>query len=96
MISLVAMSFRDMSRKGWTRGGVGVHLKGANNMTMSGLSFRKPLVGTGWFVSLLLCMIEVRKQSSHLAGPSFLAWKVSHRQLLYSIEISLMCGRGEI
>ena len=66
MISLVAMSFRGMSRKDRTGEGVGVHLKGANNMAMSGLSFRKPLVGTGWFVSLLLCMIEVRKQSSHL------------------------------
>jgi len=63
-------------------------------MAMSGLSFRKPLVDTGWFVSLLLCMIEVRKQSSHLVGPSFLAWKVFHRQLL--AKTSLMCGRGEI
>ena len=28
--------------------------------------YRKPLVGSGWAVSLLLCMKWLRKQSSHL------------------------------
>ena len=31
-----------------------MHPKGANSMVMSGLSFRKILVGTGWAISLLL------------------------------------------
>ena len=42
-------------------------------MAMSGFSFRKALVVTGWAV--LLCIIGFRKQSSHLVGSSFLALK---------------------
>ena len=36
-----------MSRKGGTGGCGWVHLKDANNMAVSGLSFRKALVGSG-------------------------------------------------
>ena len=50
--------------------------KGANCMAMSGLGFRKVLVGNGWAVSLLLCMIELRKLFSHIVGPPILALKV--------------------
>ena len=55
------------------RGSWWVHPKGADHMTMSGLGFRKALVGTGWAV--LLCIIGFRKQSSHLVGSPFLALK---------------------
>ena len=41
-----------------------------------GLGFRKALVGTLWAVSLLLYTIGLRKQSSHLVRPPFLALKV--------------------
>ena len=50
--------------------------KGANCMAMSGLGFRKVLVGNGWAVSLLPCMIELRKLFSHIVGPPILALKV--------------------
>ena len=40
-------------------------------MAMSGLEYRKPLVGSGWDVSLLLCMNGLIKRSSHLVGPPF-------------------------
>jgi len=49
-----------------------VHLKGAKSMAASGLGCRKPLVGTGWAISLLLCMNGLREQSSDLVGPPFL------------------------
>jgi len=51
-----------------------VHLKGANSMTVSGFSYRKALVGTGWAIFLLhvhVCMVGLRKQSSCLIGPPF-------------------------
>ena len=60
-----------VSRKDETGGDGWVHPKGANSMVVSGLSFRKALVGTGWTVFLFLFMIEHRKQSSHLTGPLF-------------------------
>ena len=44
------MSFGDkfcISKKGGTGQGGWMHLKGANSMTMSGLGFRKAMVGTG-------------------------------------------------
>ena len=34
---------------------------GANNMAVSGLGFRKVMVGTGWTVSLLLSTNGLRK-----------------------------------
>ena len=47
---------------------------------MSGLSYKKALVGTVWAVSLILCMTGhgLRKPFSHLVGPPFLALKVFH------------------
>ena len=42
-----------MSRKGRTRGGGWVHLKGANSVVVSGLACRKALVGTGRAISVL-------------------------------------------
>ena len=45
-------------------------------MAMSWLGFKNALVGTKWAVSLLLCVIRLRKQSSHLVGLPFLALKV--------------------
>ena len=39
-------------------------------MVASGLSCRKPLGGTGWAISLTLCMNELRKHGP--VGPSFL------------------------
>ena len=44
------------SRKGGAGEGEWVHPKGANSMAASGLGCRKALVGTGWAISLLLCM----------------------------------------
>ena len=44
----------------------------------AGLGIRKALVGTGWVVSLLLCMTGLKKQSSHLVQPPFLALRVFH------------------
>ena len=41
-------------RKDRTGGGEWVHLKDANNMAMSGLSFENTLVGTRWAVSVFL------------------------------------------
>jgi len=54
-MSLPAMSFGDrfrFSRKGGIGGGGWVHLKGANNMTASGLISRSNLVGTGRAISV--------------------------------------------
>ena len=65
-----------MSRKGGTVGGRWVNLKVANSMDVSGLSFEKTLVGTGWAISVLLCINGLRKQSSHLVGPPFLTVKL--------------------
>jgi len=45
-------------------------------MTASGLSCRKPLVGTEWAISLLLCKNGLRKWSSGHVGPLFLAVKL--------------------
>ena len=46
-----------------------MHLQGVNSMAMSGLVYRKPLVGSRWAASLLLCMNGLRKQTFHLVGP---------------------------
>ena len=37
---------------------------------------RKALIGTGWVISLLLCTIELRKQSSHISGGEALSQSV--------------------
>ena len=50
--------------------------KGANSIAASGLGCRKALVGTGWAISLLLCMTGLRKRSSGLVGPPFLTKKL--------------------
>ena len=77
-MSLLAMSFGDrfcFSRKGGTGECGWVHLKGAKSMAASGLGCRKPLVGTGWAISLLLCTNGLRKLFSGHAGPPFPAVK---------------------
>ena len=48
---------------------------GSMHMSASGLGLEKLLVGAGWAVSLLLCTNGLRKQSSRLVGPPFLAVK---------------------
>ena len=63
------------SRKGGTGGGGWVSTLGPGNMASSGLSCRKPLIGTGWAISLLLCTNGLRKQSSGHVGPPILAVK---------------------
>ena len=60
------------SRKGGIGVGGWVHLKGANSMAASGIDCRKALVGTGWAISLLLCMNWLRKQFCGHVGPPFL------------------------
>jgi len=54
-----------VSRKGGTGGGGWVHLKGANSMAISGLSFESTSFTN-----------RLRKLSSHLVGPPFLAVKL--------------------
>jgi len=56
----------------------------ANSMAISG---RKALVGTGWAVSLLLCMIGVRKQSFFLVEHPFSSTEQLDRQLLSRVSI---------
>jgi len=66
-------------------------------MAMSGLGFRKVLVGNGWAVSLLLCMIELRKLFSHIVGPPILALKAFCTDCwlrVLTIETLLMSGCG--
>jgi len=50
-------------QKGQDRGGGWVHPKGTNSMAASGLAwpFKKALVGTGWAISLFLCMHLLQK-----------------------------------
>ena len=59
-----------------------VHLMGANSMAASGPDCRKVLVGTGWAISLLLCMNRLRKQSG------------DHWLRAMTIENSLVSGCG--
>ena len=61
---------------------VWVHLMGANSMAASGPDCRKVLVGTGWAISLLLCMNRLRKQSG------------DHWLRAMTIENSLVSGCG--
>ena len=60
------------SRKGRAVGGGCVHPKGANSMAGSGLGYRKALIGTGWAISLHLCINGIKKQTYSLVGPPFL------------------------
>jgi len=64
-----------MSREVGTGGYGSVHPRGKNSIAVSGLGYRKALVGTGWAFSLLLCTNGLRKQSSGLAWPLFLVMK---------------------
>ena len=70
-------------------------LKSANSMTASRLGYRKALVGTGWAISLLLCMNWLSKQSCGLVWPSFLlVCTAGHWPRAVTIENSLMSGCG--
>jgi len=74
-MSLLAMSLGHgfcASRKGRTGGGGWVHPNGAKSTAAFGLGYKKALMGTGWAISLLLCMNQLRKQPSGLVGPPFL------------------------
>ena len=61
---------------GWDRGRWAGFNPCPGNTAASRLSCRKPLVSTGWAVSLLLCMNWLRKLSSGRAGPPLLAVKL--------------------
>ena len=60
-------------------------------MAASGLGLEKLLVGAGWAISLLLCTNGLRKQSSRLVGPPFLAVS-DGRQRAVTIECPLRVG----
>jgi len=47
--------------------------EGTNTMAMSRLCFRKTLVGTGWTISVILCMNWLGKQP---VGSQFVAVKL--------------------
>jgi len=49
---------------------------GCKLQAVSGLVYRKHLVGSRWAASLLLCMNGLRKQTFHLVGPPLLVLKV--------------------
>jgi len=55
--------------KGGIGGGGWVHLKGADNMAVSGLSFRNTLVGSGWamFCPPMYEQVEKRVLTLHAA-----------------------------
>ena len=82
-ISLVMSDFRQCpweigsaaSREGGAGRGGWVHPKGADSMAVFGLSLEGPLVGAQRATSVLLCTNGLRKQSSRLVGPPFLAVK---------------------
>ena len=64
------------------------HPQGEDCMAVSGIGYGKPRVCTGCTFSLILHINGLRKQSSYLVGPPYLAWKVVHsldRQLLAEI-----------
>ena len=80
---ILVMSFGDrfcMSLKGGTGGGGWVHPQGANSMVASGLSYRKTLVGTEWFISVLVGINGLSNKPFHLAGPPFPGFR-AHFQL---------------
>ena len=69
------MSFVDsicFSRKGRIGGEVGGYTRRVQTAWLSlDSAFRNALVGSGWAISILLCMNGLRKQSSHLHGVHF-------------------------
>jgi len=69
-----------------------VHLKGANSIAMSGLTFRNNLVGTGRAISVLSGINGVRNKQSHLGGPPFPAFKAVYQlqQVCISIESAFL------
>ena len=86
------------SREGGTGGSGWVSALSLGSMAASGLGLEKLLVGAGWAISLLLCTNGLRKQSSRLVGPPFLAVKHfsrSRRAMVgVTIEYPLMGGCG--
>jgi len=52
-----------------------VHLKGADNMAVSGLCFENALAGSEWATAVLLCTNGLRRQSSCPARCPFLMGK---------------------
>ena len=58
-----------------------VQFMGPDSIAASRLSCRKPLVSTGWAISLLLGMNGLRKWSSGHVGPPFLSVKLFSRSL---------------
>ena len=74
------MTFGDgfcFSRKGGIGGSGWVYPKGADSMAVSGISFRKALVGSGWVTAVLLCTNRLKKKSSCPARCPFPAGKYS-------------------
>ena len=63
------------AKEGGTVGG------GRVSMAASGLSCRKPLISTGWAISLFLFTNGLRKRLSGHVGPPFLAVKLFSRSL---------------
>ena len=61
-----------------------MHLKGADSMAVSGLSFRNALVGSGWATAVLLCMNWLRKHMGIGAGQvgPVLTGPLFHRKLV--------------
>ena len=55
--------------------GLSLEEQGADSMAVFGLSLEEPLVGAQRATSVLLCTNGLRKQSSRLVGPPFLAVK---------------------
>ena len=77
VMSLLAMLNWEIGSVLAERGGGWVHPKGANSMAVSGLGFRKAMVGTGWTCCFPPPMHNwAYKPSSHLDGTPFLALKV--------------------
>ena len=62
---------------------------GPGNMAASGLSCRKPLVGTGWAISLFFHTNGLRKQSFGHVGPPFLVVK------LFSCSVGATIGQEQ-
>jgi len=96
-ISIIQLSTCDVTWRnvfgdvGGTGAGGWVHPNGVNSMAASGLSCGKLLVGTGWAISLLLCMNGLRKWSSGRVEPPFLAVMV--KLLSHSVRRRLSKSR---
>jgi len=63
LISFFQLSCYVVPKKNYPKQG-DTSKKSSFNMAVSGLRCRKPLVSTGWVISLLLCMNGLRKLSS--------------------------------